>query len=66
MDMDFDREMFKLHTKVNKGEIILGWCVRQIDYTFPTPSQPVNADKTRDTFSTISTFSVKFDRPYVH
>ena len=27
VDMDFDREMFKLHTKVNKGEIILGWYV---------------------------------------
>ena len=25
VDMDFDREMFKLHTRVNKGETILGW-----------------------------------------
>ena len=28
--MDFDREMFKLHTKVNKGEIILGWYERTL------------------------------------
>ena len=25
VDMDFDHEKFKLHTKVNKGGIIPGW-----------------------------------------
>ena len=33
MDMDFDREMLKLHHRVNPNEVVVGWFSTRADVT---------------------------------